>query len=163
MSFYGVPVGRRVTMRDLSEATRRGEKWPMITAYDALTARIYALARTPRGENALQLWKADCINQLAPHIPNDNHRAEITNAAREARRVVERDPGADLQRAVDQAKAIAQTWRGDKAFDLPGAWYPAFIASRLEGNAVSAALDTAWAMRRCGVSNAQLMEMLPTP
>ena len=47
MSFYGVPDGRRVTMRDLAEATRRGEKWPMITAYDALTARIFDDAGIP--------------------------------------------------------------------------------------------------------------------
>jgi 3-methyl-2-oxobutanoate hydroxymethyltransferase len=47
MSFYGVPDGRRVTMRDLSEATRRGEKWPMITAYDALTARLFDDAGIP--------------------------------------------------------------------------------------------------------------------
>jgi 3-methyl-2-oxobutanoate hydroxymethyltransferase len=47
MSFYGVPTGRRVTMRDLAEATRRGEKWPMITAYDALTAKIFDEAGIP--------------------------------------------------------------------------------------------------------------------
>jgi 3-methyl-2-oxobutanoate hydroxymethyltransferase len=47
MSFYGVPEGRRVTMRDLAEATRRGEKWPMITAYDAMTARIFDEAGIP--------------------------------------------------------------------------------------------------------------------
>ncbi len=47
MSFYGVPDGRRVTMRDLAEATRRGDKWPMITAYDALTARIFDDAGIP--------------------------------------------------------------------------------------------------------------------
>ena len=47
MSFYGMPEGRRVTMRDLAEATRRGEKWPMITAYDALTARIFDEAGIP--------------------------------------------------------------------------------------------------------------------
>jgi 3-methyl-2-oxobutanoate hydroxymethyltransferase len=34
-------------MRDLAEATRRGEKWPMITAYDALTARIFDEAGIP--------------------------------------------------------------------------------------------------------------------
>ena len=28
---------RRTTIRDLHEATARGEKWAMITAYDALT------------------------------------------------------------------------------------------------------------------------------
>jgi len=47
MSFYGMPEGRRVTMRDLAEATRRGDKWPMITAYDALTARIFDEAGIP--------------------------------------------------------------------------------------------------------------------
>lgn len=47
MSFYGAPQGRRVTMRDLAEETRRGEKWPMITAYDALTARIFDEAGIP--------------------------------------------------------------------------------------------------------------------
>ena len=47
MSFHGMPDGRRVTMRDLAEATHRGEKWPMITAYDALTARIFDEAGIP--------------------------------------------------------------------------------------------------------------------
>jgi len=47
MSFYGAPEGRRVTMRDLAEAKARGEKWPMITAYDALTARIFDEAGIP--------------------------------------------------------------------------------------------------------------------
>ncbi len=47
MSFYGMPDGRRVTMRDLAEATIRGEKWPMITAYDAMTARIFDEAGIP--------------------------------------------------------------------------------------------------------------------
>ena len=47
MSFYGAPDGRRVTMRDLAEATRNGEKWPIITAYDALTARIFDEAGIP--------------------------------------------------------------------------------------------------------------------
>lgn len=47
MSFHAFPENRRVTMRDLAEATRRGEKWPMITAYDALTARIFDDAGIP--------------------------------------------------------------------------------------------------------------------
>lgn len=47
MSFHGMPGDRRVTMRDLAEATRRGEKWPMITAYDALTAGIFDEAGIP--------------------------------------------------------------------------------------------------------------------
>lgn len=47
MSFHALPENRRVTMRDLAEATRRGERWPMITAYDALTARIFDEAGIP--------------------------------------------------------------------------------------------------------------------
>lgn len=47
MSFHGVPGNRRITMRDLAEATLRGEKWPMITAYDALTARVFDDAGIP--------------------------------------------------------------------------------------------------------------------
>ncbi len=47
-SLYGAaPTGRRVTTRDLFAAKSRGEKWPMITAYDALTARIFDEAGIP--------------------------------------------------------------------------------------------------------------------
>jgi 3-methyl-2-oxobutanoate hydroxymethyltransferase len=38
---YGGQTGRRVTVRDIAAAKDRGEKWPMLTAYDALTARIF--------------------------------------------------------------------------------------------------------------------------
>ena len=40
-------VGRRVTVRDLALAKRRGEKWPMLTAYDALTAGVFDEAGIP--------------------------------------------------------------------------------------------------------------------
>jgi 3-methyl-2-oxobutanoate hydroxymethyltransferase len=46
-SFYGAPAGRRVTLRDLAEATRAGVKWPMITAYDAPTAALFDEAGIP--------------------------------------------------------------------------------------------------------------------
>lgn len=46
-TFYGAAVGRRVTMRDLAQATLRGERWPMITAYDAMTAGIFDEAGVP--------------------------------------------------------------------------------------------------------------------
>jgi 3-methyl-2-oxobutanoate hydroxymethyltransferase len=45
--YGGSPTGRRVTVRDLAEATARGEKWPMITAYDALTAQVFDEAGIP--------------------------------------------------------------------------------------------------------------------
>ena len=45
---YGAaPNGRRVSVTDLTEAKARGEKWPMITAYDALTARVFDEAGIP--------------------------------------------------------------------------------------------------------------------
>lgn len=47
MSFHAVPTDRRVTMLDLQQATHRGEKWPMITAYDALSAGIFDRAGIP--------------------------------------------------------------------------------------------------------------------
>jgi 3-methyl-2-oxobutanoate hydroxymethyltransferase len=45
--YGGAPSGRRVSVRDLAEAKRRGEKWPMITAYDALTAGVFDEAGIP--------------------------------------------------------------------------------------------------------------------
>jgi len=44
---YGGRSGRRVTVRDLAAAKARGEKWPMLTAYDALTARVFDDAGIP--------------------------------------------------------------------------------------------------------------------
>lgn len=38
---YGGAQNRRITTADLINAKLRGEKWPMITSYDALTARIF--------------------------------------------------------------------------------------------------------------------------
>src|ERR1700709_2434180 len=38
---------RRVTIRDLQDAKARGEKWAMLTAYDALSARIFDDAGIP--------------------------------------------------------------------------------------------------------------------
>ncbi|MGB7979462.1 MAG: 3-methyl-2-oxobutanoate hydroxymethyltransferase [Candidatus Nanopelagicales bacterium] len=47
-ALYGAAsTGRRVSTRDLVAAKARGEKWPMITAYDALTARIFDEAGIP--------------------------------------------------------------------------------------------------------------------
>ena len=44
---YGGSAARRVTVRDLAAAKARGEKWPMLTAYDALTARVFDEAGIP--------------------------------------------------------------------------------------------------------------------
>ncbi|HET9081219.1 MAG TPA: 3-methyl-2-oxobutanoate hydroxymethyltransferase [Trebonia sp.] len=44
---YGGKKHGRVTVRDISAAKARGEKWPMLTAYDALTAGIFDQAGIP--------------------------------------------------------------------------------------------------------------------
>ncbi|MBV9096327.1 MAG: 3-methyl-2-oxobutanoate hydroxymethyltransferase [Streptosporangiaceae bacterium] len=45
---YGGPATRRrVTVRDIAAAKAHGEKWPMLTAYDALTAAIFDQAGIP--------------------------------------------------------------------------------------------------------------------
>ena len=44
---YGGRKPGRVTVRDIALAKERGEKWPMLTAYDALTAAIFDQAGIP--------------------------------------------------------------------------------------------------------------------
>src|SRR6201987_2209724 len=44
---YGGRRSSRVTVRDIAAAKARGEKWPMLTAYDALTAGIFDEAGIP--------------------------------------------------------------------------------------------------------------------
>ncbi|MFI0349873.1 3-methyl-2-oxobutanoate hydroxymethyltransferase [Actinomadura sp. 9N407] len=44
---YGGKGERRVTVRDIAAAKERHEKWPMLTAYDALTARVFDDAGIP--------------------------------------------------------------------------------------------------------------------
>ncbi|QMU75800.1 3-methyl-2-oxobutanoate hydroxymethyltransferase [Streptacidiphilus sp. PB12-B1b] len=46
-SLYGGVTSRRVTVRDLASAKQRGERWPMLTAYDALTASVFDEAGIP--------------------------------------------------------------------------------------------------------------------
>jgi 3-methyl-2-oxobutanoate hydroxymethyltransferase len=46
-ALYGGNATRRVTVRDVAAAKRRGERWPMLTAYDALTARVFDEAGIP--------------------------------------------------------------------------------------------------------------------
>ena len=44
---YGGRRPGRVTVRDIAAAKARGEKWPMLTTYDALTAGIFDEAGIP--------------------------------------------------------------------------------------------------------------------
>ncbi|MCW2547536.1 MAG: panB [Mycobacterium sp.] len=46
-TLYGGVQSRRVTIRDLQAAKDRGEKWPMLTSYDMLTAQIFDEAGIP--------------------------------------------------------------------------------------------------------------------
>src|SRR5258708_32011123 len=44
---YGGRTPRRITVRDIAAAKSRGERWPMLTAYDALIARVFDDAGIP--------------------------------------------------------------------------------------------------------------------
>lgn len=46
-ALYGGTGTRRITVRDLAAAKERGEKWPMLTAYDSLTASALDEAGIP--------------------------------------------------------------------------------------------------------------------
>ncbi|MFG2289973.1 3-methyl-2-oxobutanoate hydroxymethyltransferase [Streptomyces sp. NPDC048595] len=46
-SLYGGTGSRRITVRDIAAAKERGEKWPMLTAYDAMTASVFDEAGIP--------------------------------------------------------------------------------------------------------------------
>ncbi|MFD7031095.1 3-methyl-2-oxobutanoate hydroxymethyltransferase [Streptomyces sp. NPDC059917] len=46
-TLYGGKGSRRITVRDLGLAKERGEKWPMLTAYDAMTASVFDEAGIP--------------------------------------------------------------------------------------------------------------------
>ncbi|NEB77745.1 3-methyl-2-oxobutanoate hydroxymethyltransferase [Streptomyces sp. SID14478] len=46
-ALYGGKGTRRITVRDISLAKERGEKWPMLTAYDAMTASVFDEAGIP--------------------------------------------------------------------------------------------------------------------
>jgi 3-methyl-2-oxobutanoate hydroxymethyltransferase len=46
-SLYGGVSNRRVTVRDLQAAKDNGERWPMLTAYDYSTARVFDEAGIP--------------------------------------------------------------------------------------------------------------------
>lgn len=46
-TLYGGTGSRRVTVRDIASAKARGDKWPMLTAYDAMTASVFDEAGIP--------------------------------------------------------------------------------------------------------------------
>ncbi|MFF7555478.1 3-methyl-2-oxobutanoate hydroxymethyltransferase [Streptomyces olivaceus] len=46
-ALYGGKSNRRITVRDITAAKERGEKWPMLTAYDATIASVFDEAGIP--------------------------------------------------------------------------------------------------------------------
>ncbi|WP_405580840.1 3-methyl-2-oxobutanoate hydroxymethyltransferase [Streptomyces sp. NBC_01190] len=46
-ALYGGTGTRRITVRDLAAAKERGERWPMLTAYDSTTASVFDEAGIP--------------------------------------------------------------------------------------------------------------------
>jgi 3-methyl-2-oxobutanoate hydroxymethyltransferase len=46
-SLYGGATHRRVTIADLADAKKRGDKWPMLTSYEEMTASIFDEAGIP--------------------------------------------------------------------------------------------------------------------
>ena len=46
-TLYGGPAGKRVRTHHLAEAKRRGEKWPMLTAYEQYSAEIFDTSGVP--------------------------------------------------------------------------------------------------------------------
>ncbi|MFJ3668247.1 3-methyl-2-oxobutanoate hydroxymethyltransferase [Streptomyces sp. NPDC090106] len=46
-ALYGGKGTRRITVRDITAAKERGEKWPMLTAYDSATASVFDEAGIP--------------------------------------------------------------------------------------------------------------------
>ncbi|GAA0256645.1 3-methyl-2-oxobutanoate hydroxymethyltransferase [Actinomadura nitritigenes] len=46
-SLYGGESSRRITVRDIAAAKESGERWPMLTAYDAMTASVFDQAGIP--------------------------------------------------------------------------------------------------------------------
>lgn len=46
-ALYGGTAHHRITIRDLAEAKKRGEKWPMLTSYEQMTAEVFDEAGIP--------------------------------------------------------------------------------------------------------------------
>jgi 3-methyl-2-oxobutanoate hydroxymethyltransferase len=46
-TLYGGTSTRRITIRDLANAKQAGDRWPMLTAYDFSTARVFDQAGVP--------------------------------------------------------------------------------------------------------------------
>ena len=106
---YGGDSTRRVTLRDLAAAKERGERWPMLTAYDAMMARIFDEAGVPVllvGDSAANVvYGYDTtipvtMNELVPLV------AAVSRATRRAL-VIADMPFGSYQSGPEQALAEA--------------------------------------------------------
>lgn len=106
---------RRTTMRDLAEATARGERWSMITAYDAITAGIFDEAGIPSllvGDSAaMVVYGYDStipvtVDELVPLV-----RAVVRGSSRAM--VVGDLPFGSYQASVAQAMETASAFMKD--------------------------------------------------
>lgn len=106
---YGGGQGRRITVRDLQAAKDRAERWPMLTAYDAVTARIFDEAGVPVllvGDSAANVvYGYDTtipvtMDELVPLV------AAVTRSTRRAL-VVADMPFGSYQASAEQALAAA--------------------------------------------------------
>jgi 3-methyl-2-oxobutanoate hydroxymethyltransferase len=108
-SLYGGDQRRRITVRDLQAAKERGERWPMLTAYDSVTATIFDEAGVPVllvGDSAANVvYGYDTtipvtMDELVPLV------AAVTRSTRRAL-VVADMPFGSYQASAEQALAEA--------------------------------------------------------
>jgi 3-methyl-2-oxobutanoate hydroxymethyltransferase len=106
---YGGDATKRVTLQDLAAAKERHERWPMLTAYDAVMARIFDAAGVPVllvGDSAANVvYGYDTtipvtMNELVPLV------AAVSRATRRAF-VVADMPFGSYQSGPEQALAEA--------------------------------------------------------
>lgn len=111
-TLYGGIPDRRITMRDLQQATQRGERWPVITAYDAMTAGIFEDAGIPAilvGDSAAMVVQGH--DSTLP-ITVDEMLVYVQAVARGTKRalVIADLPFGSYQGSVEQAIDTAATF-----------------------------------------------------
>ena len=88
-TLYGGVRSRRVTVRDLQLAKERGERWPMLTSYDMLTAGLFDEAGIP----VLLVGDSAANNVLGLRNDRPGHGRRAAAAVRAVVRSTTRGPG----------------------------------------------------------------------
>lgn len=134
-----------------------------------LATQLTALSK--RNSPTVALWIARCAESLIPLVrdhPGQDAKMSasrvevIEDAINDVRRsALKTDGGHSLLTQENEAKRLAGALLGNNPFCPPPAWYAAFICTRINPeNDLTRALDVAWAMRRVGYTNDQLLELL---